>query len=151
MHNSVKILRRKLFLAGCLLATHLSANVGTPAATANAAPAPVAPIIETTVVEKAMAVANGSTADHSKFDELKQDFKSGPEVTEACLSCHTEAAKQVQHTKHWTWEFLNPATKQKLGKKNVINNFCTSVESNQTFCSACHVVSIMGWVCSSPQ
>ena len=134
MHNSVKILRRTLFLAGCLLATHLSANVGTPAATATAAPAPVVPIVETT-----MEAASTSTADHSKFDELKKDFKSGQEVTKACLSCHTEAAKQVHNTKHWTWEFLNPATKQKLGKKNVINNFCTSVESNQTFCSACHV------------
>jgi len=80
-----------------------------------------------------------STADHSKFKELDKNFKSGPEVTEACLSCHTEAAKQVHATKHWTWEFVNPATKRKLGKKNVINNFCTSTKTNQTFCSACHV------------
>lgn len=80
-----------------------------------------------------------STADHTKFKELQKDFKSGPEVTKACLECHTEAAKQVHKTKHWTWEFLNPETKQRLGKKNVINNFCTSVQSNQTFCSACHV------------
>ena len=80
-----------------------------------------------------------STADHTKFEELQQDFQSGPEVTAACLKCHTEAAKQVHHTKHWTWEFLNPVTQQRLGKKNVINNFCTSVSSNQSFCSACHV------------
>ena len=80
-----------------------------------------------------------STADHSKFEELQVDFKAGPEVTTACLECHTEAAKQVHATKHWSWEFLNPRTNQKLGKKNVINNFCTSVSSNQSFCSACHV------------
>ncbi len=80
-----------------------------------------------------------STADHTKFKELQRSFKDGPAVTEACLQCHTEAAKQVHSTKHWTWEYLNPATTQKLGKKNVINNFCTSVSSNQTFCSACHV------------
>ena len=30
-----------------------------------------------------------STADHSKFKELDKDFKTGPEVTEACLICHT--------------------------------------------------------------
>lgn len=83
--------------------------------------------------------ASKSTADHTKFKELQKNFKTGPEVTKACLECHTEAAKQVHKTKHWTWEFLNPATKQRLGKKNVINNFCTSVTSNQTFCSACHV------------
>ncbi|MCX8087501.1 MAG: tetrathionate reductase family octaheme c-type cytochrome [Rhodocyclaceae bacterium] len=80
-----------------------------------------------------------STADHSKFKELQKDFKSGPEVTEACLSCHTEAAKQVHATQHWTWEFLNPKTNQRLGKKNVINNFCTAIPSNYEFCTACHV------------
>jgi octaheme c-type cytochrome (tetrathionate reductase family) len=86
---------------------------------------------------------SNSTADHSKFKELDKDFKTGPDVTKACLECHTEAAKQVQHTKHWTWEWINPQTKQKLGKKNIINNFCTSVQSNQTFCTACHVG--FGW------
>lgn len=80
-----------------------------------------------------------STADHGRFEVLWQDFKSGPEVTRACLTCHTEAAKQVQKTKHWTWEFLNPATGQQLGKKHVINNFCTAVPSNYEFCTACHV------------
>jgi hypothetical protein len=70
---------------------------------------------------------------------LKKPFASGPEVTKACLSCHTEAAKQVQKTKHWTWEFMNPTTKQRLGKKHVINNFCTAVPSNYEFCTACHV------------
>jgi octaheme c-type cytochrome (tetrathionate reductase family) len=80
-----------------------------------------------------------STADHAKFKELQQDFRSGPEVTKACLSCHTEAAKQVHKTKHWSWEFLNPENQQKLGKKNVINNFCTAVPSNYKFCTACHV------------
>jgi len=79
-----------------------------------------------------------STADHSKFKELQQAFKSGPEVTKACLSCHTEAAKQVHKTKHWTWEVLNPESKQVLGKKNVINNFCTAIPSNEAFCTACH-------------
>jgi len=80
----------------------------------------------------------GSTADHSKFKELQKDFASGPEVTRACLQCHTEAAKQVHKSKHWTWEFLNPQTNQRLGKKNVINNFCTAVPSNYEFCTACH-------------
>ena len=34
------------------------------------------------------------TADHSRHDVLQQDFTSGPEVTKACLSCHSEAAAQ---------------------------------------------------------
>jgi octaheme c-type cytochrome (tetrathionate reductase family) len=80
-----------------------------------------------------------STADHSKFKELQQSFSSGPELTKVCLGCHTEAAKQVHRTKHWTWDFLNPENQQRLGKKNVINNFCISVPSNLAFCSSCHV------------
>lgn len=80
-----------------------------------------------------------STADHSKFKELQRSFASGPEVTKVCLSCHTEASKQVHQTKHWTWEFLNPLNDQRLGKKNVINNFCISVPSNYAFCTSCHV------------
>lgn len=80
-----------------------------------------------------------TTADHTKFKELDRAFASGPEVTKACLSCHTEAARQVHRTKHWTWEFMNPENKQRLGKKNVINNFCISVPSNYAACTACHV------------
>lgn len=85
------------------------------------------------------ATSGKSTADHGKFKELQREFRSGPEVTKACLSCHTEAAKQVQRTKHWTWEFLHPESGQKLGKKNVLNNFCISVPSNYPACTACHV------------
>jgi len=80
-----------------------------------------------------------TTADHTKFKELNGPFKSGPEVTKACISCHTEAARQVHRTKHWTWEFMNPENKQRLGKKNVINNFCISIPSNYPGCTACHV------------
>jgi octaheme c-type cytochrome (tetrathionate reductase family) len=85
------------------------------------------------------AVKMNSTADHAKFKELQQPFSSGPELTKVCLTCHTEAAKQVHRTKHWTWDFLNPENQQRLGKKNVINNFCISVPSNLAFCSSCHV------------
>ena len=85
MNTPVKIFSRGIFLAACFLATHLNANVAAPAA----APASVV------MVEQAQENDSSSTADHSKFDALKKDFKSGPEVTKACLTCHTEAAKQV--------------------------------------------------------
>lgn len=81
---------------------------------------------------------SASTADHSKFRQLQREFKSGPEVTKACLECHTEAAKQVHRTKHWTWEVPMKDGKL-LGKKNVVNNFCISVESNEARCTSCHV------------
>lgn len=80
-----------------------------------------------------------STADHSKFRQLQKPFKTGEEVTEACLSCHTEAAKQVMATKHWTWDFKQVHTGQRLGKKNVLNPFCIGTRSNEAFCTTCHI------------
>jgi hypothetical protein len=63
-----------------------------------------------------------STADHSKFKVLNQEFATGPEVTKACLSCHTEAGKQFHKTYHWTWQSTEGIQKG-IGKKNVLNNF----------------------------
>jgi len=83
--------------------------------------------------------ASSSTANHAKFRELQQTFKSGQEVTRVCLACHTEAAKQVMKTKHWTWEALNPNFDQKLGKKTLVNNFCIGISSNQPYCTSCHI------------
>lgn len=85
----------------------------------------------------------GSTADHGKFEELQKPFASGPEVTKACLSCHTEASKQLHKTTHWTWAFKNELTGQTLGKKNVINNFCVATASNWARCTSCHIG--FGW------
>nr|WP_321443427.1 tetrathionate reductase family octaheme c-type cytochrome [uncultured Cohaesibacter sp.] len=82
--------------------------------------------------------ALGKTADHSKFEILQQEFKSGPEVTKACLRCHTEAADQIHDSIHWKWEFKNEETGQTLGKKNVINAFCGNVASNEPRCTSCH-------------
>lgn len=88
-----------------------------------------------------------TTADHSQFNELKENFKSGPEVTRACLKCHTEAARQIHKTSHWTWEFLNPENRQRLGKKNILNNYCITPQSNYSHCASCHVG--YGWEDSS--
>ena len=49
-----------------------------------------------------------STTDHSKLKELQGPFKSGPEVTKACLGCHNKAGDQFIHNKHWTWSYTNP-------------------------------------------
>ncbi|GAB6039913.1 tetrathionate reductase family octaheme c-type cytochrome [Endothiovibrio diazotrophicus] len=120
----------------------LVAAAFSPCAGANTAPA-VTDVMPVTSSQSVPLVdysePRQSTADHSKFEQLQVEFASGPEVTKACLSCHTEAAKQVQHTKHWTWEYRNPVTRQTLGKKHIINNFCTATSSNETFCMACHV------------
>lgn len=78
------------------------------------------------------------TADHAKFKKLKGPLKTGQEVTKACLSCHTEAGKQVSSSIHWTWETVNPATGQTLGKKTVLNAFCGNLATNEPRCTSCH-------------
>jgi octaheme c-type cytochrome (tetrathionate reductase family) len=79
-----------------------------------------------------------STTDHSKLKELQGPFASGPEVTKACLSCHTRAGEQFMHSLHWKWEYQHPTTRQVLGKKTLINNFCTNARGNEAMCSQCH-------------
>lgn len=64
------------------------------------------------------------TSDHAKHEILQEEFTSGPEVTEACLSCHNQAALQFHKTIHWTW--MDPSTEKsaRLGKGGLsVNNF----------------------------
>ncbi len=89
-------------------------------------------------VQKGQSVQSLSfTADHSKFPVLQKKFKSAPEVTQACLTCHTEAAKQIMETIHWKW--VSPESgNELLGKKKGLNNFCISIQSNEPRCTSCH-------------
>ena len=80
-----------------------------------------------------------STADHSKFDALKGPFTDGSQVTKACLTCHNEAGHQLMKSIHWTWEYKNSKTGQTLGKRHIINNFCTNARGNEGMCAMCHV------------
>ncbi len=68
-------------------------------------------------------------------------FPTPMAVTESCLECHDEAAKEVMRSSHWTW-----SAKQRLGgkdvmrgKKNTLNNFCISLAGNWPRCTSCHV------------
>jgi octaheme c-type cytochrome (tetrathionate reductase family) len=83
------------------------------------------------------------TVDHSRLDALKKDFRSGPEVTQACLSCHTEAAQQFHKTIHWTWQAYTTEDGHTYGKgADSINNFCISTNRMQDKeCLNCHT----GW------
>lgn len=80
---------------------------------------------------------------HTKLQELQREFDSPEEVTETCLSCHTERGKEVMANAHWTWgrETYLPDrdTVLYLGKRNLLNNCCIGIRSNETTCSRCHV------------
>ena len=79
---------------------------------------------------------------------MKGPFGDGPSVTRACLGCHPAAGQQMLHSEHFTWlgeAAMVPGkggpgheTPQRIGKRNLINNFCLSVESNWPRCTNCH-------------
>ena len=81
-----------------------------------------------------------NTTDHSKHEALKKTFLSGPEVTQACLSCHSEAAEQFHKTIHWTWLAHKDENGTQMGKAGLsLNNFCISANGNaDKGCLSCH-------------
>ena len=81
---------------------------------------------------------SNSTADHTKFEDLKAAFSSGPEVTKACLKCHTEAGHQFMKNIHWTWSYENKKTGQLLGKKHLVNTLRTNSRGNEGMCHKCN-------------
>ncbi len=79
---------------------------------------------------------------------FKKAFKSPQDVTTRCLKCHPNAAHNIMKTTHWKWEgdpviIPNHSSPIKIGKKNLINNFCISITSNWSSCTRCH--SGYGW------
>ncbi len=83
-----------------------------------------------------------SPIDHSKLDILNKEFKSPQQVTEACISCHTERHKEVMASSHWNWErvaYIEGRGIASIGKKNVLNNFCIGSNTNEQACAKCHI------------
>ncbi|MDF1537188.1 MAG: tetrathionate reductase family octaheme c-type cytochrome [bacterium] len=92
--------------------------------------------ILTVILVPAAAIAG---YDHS---EIEGPFANGPAVTKKCLECHEKEAMDVMRTSHWTWtveqKIEGTGTVQR-GKKNVINNFCVAITSNEPRCTSCHI------------
>lgn len=77
------------------------------------------------------------TAVHANFEVLDEEFDYAPDVTLACLECHSEAAKQIHQTFHWTW--AKKVDGKMVGKsQNGFNNYCVSARGNES-CTQCHV------------
>ncbi len=80
-------------------------------------------------------------ADHSLFPSLQKQFGSASEVTAACLECHNGRGAEIMMTEHWRWlkkDTVPGRGVQDLGKRNLLNNFCVGVNSNEKLCSKCH-------------
>jgi octaheme c-type cytochrome (tetrathionate reductase family) len=77
---------------------------------------------------------------HETFFEGRT-LETGPDVTEACMECHAQAADDFMQTTHWSWtgdHVDRDGTRLPIGKKNLLNNFCISIESNWASCTTCH-------------
>jgi len=89
---------------------------------------------------------HGPATDHNTF--YKGTFEDGPSVTRACLECHPRAARDVMKTAHWNLagdEVQVPGHQEpvRIGKRNLINNFCIGIKSNWPGCTSCHIG--FGW------
>lgn len=78
--------------------------------------------------------------DHTPIIPAK--FDSPQAVTRTCLSCHPKAA-EVMHTAHFTWlggevQVAGHDKPTRIGKKNLLNNFCISIRGNEPACTKCH-------------
>ena len=88
------------------------------------------------------AIRPVSSIDHSKLPALQREFATPQDVTEACISCHTERHREVMNSAHWNWERVSYVEGRGIaaaGKRNVLNNFCLGAQSNELACAACHI------------
>ncbi|MBN2082775.1 tetrathionate reductase family octaheme c-type cytochrome [bacterium] len=82
---------------------------------------------------------------HTDHAELIPGPLATPQdATRECLVCHADAGAEVLNISHWTWqsdEVEVPwlAEPLKIGKKNMINNFCIATPSNLERCASCHI------------
>jgi len=83
--------------------------------------------------------------DHSEL--IEGPFQTPQEVTEICLVCHEGIDQDIMKTRHWNWlgdEFVrDDGTVVRVGKQNIINNYCIAVPSNWPRCTSCHIS--YGW------
>ncbi len=83
-----------------------------------------------------------ASVDHSVFTQLKKSFTKPQDVTAACISCHNGRAAEIMQSSHWNWErleYIEGKGIRKLGKKNVLNNFCIGISGNEQSCNKCHI------------
>ncbi len=86
------------------------------------------------------AYASGAYA----IDQLHAGYftEHAYEGTQSCLNCHGKLADEFIGTAHFTW--LGVATNiandpaGEHGKRDILNNFCIAVPSNEGRCTQCH-------------
>ncbi len=90
-----------------------------------------------------LALSFTSSAAYLNHSFLKGPYESGPDVTEECITCHSQQAADMLNSTHWLWTTCSECGCEEerlegLGKRTVINNFCVAVASNEPRCTSCH-------------
>jgi octaheme c-type cytochrome (tetrathionate reductase family) len=75
-------------------------------------------------------------------------FDRPQDVTVACLRCHPDA-DHVMKSSHWLWlgeevQIPGRTGTARIGKRNLLNNFCIATRGNERGCMKCHAG--YGWV-----
>lgn len=88
------------------------------------------------------SVTRKPSVDHAKFSVLDGPFENPQDVTRVCISCHTERHIEVMQSSHWNWErieYIEGKGIRKVGKKNILNNYCIGISGNEQACNRCHI------------
>ncbi len=128
MKNSINVL---LFLAVLLLALIIGRYLTLPGEN-----------YELVELREKMSEKSAPSVNHSALAALQREFNSPQQVTETCISCHTERHKEVMQTSHWNWEeetFIKDKGVMYIGKKDMLNNLCIGVSGNENTCMKCHI------------
>jgi hypothetical protein len=65
------------------------------------------------------------------------------EGTESCMNCHGPIGDEIINTGHFKWEGVASNIEGfeggNHGKKDILNNFCIAIASNEGRCTQCHI------------
>jgi len=126
----------KRFLIALFLLAVATGLILTALPSGSTAPTPLSGLKER------FAAPNKASVNHSLFAELKKSFTRPQDVTAACISCHNGRHIEVMKTSHWQWErleYIEGKGIRSIGKKNILNNFCIGISTNELSCNKCHI------------
>ena len=87
---------------------------------------------------------NGKSLHERLFTEALDGGFTG---TDSCITCHGTVACAVAETAHWLWQGevanIDGLEGEIHGKRDLLNNFCIAVPSNEGRCTQCHAG--FGW------
>lgn len=93
-----------------------------------------------TLVAMGMTYMGGGGVSHREI--IQGPFETPQDVTKRCIECHEDVADDFIHTRHWNWAgdpFNVPGHGDiRVGKINLINNYCIALPSNYPRCTSCH-------------